>query len=62
LRGAGPADVARFIVVAVPSVIFLAVPVTVVTVFLLLFWSVELAFWVASRVTRRTEAPPPTRR
>jgi hypothetical protein len=59
LRGAGPADVARFIVVAVPSVLFLAVPVTVVTVFLLLFWSVELAFWAASRVARRTEAPPP---
>ncbi|MEU2041725.1 hypothetical protein [Nocardia niwae] len=50
---------ARFVVVAVPSVFFLAVPVTVVTVFLLLFWLVELAFWAASRVTQRTEAPPP---
>ncbi|MGK8524633.1 DUF1353 domain-containing protein [Nocardia asteroides] len=59
LRGASAADVARFVLVAVPSVLFLAVPVTVVTMFLLLFWAVELAFWAASRVARRTEAPPP---
>ncbi|MGW4329560.1 DUF1353 domain-containing protein [Nocardia sp. NPDC004573] len=59
LRGASAGDVARFVAVAVPSVFFMVVPVTVVTVFLLLFWLVELAFWAASRVAQRTEAPPP---
>lgn len=60
LRGAGAGDVARFVVVAIPSLIFLAVPVTVVTLFLLLFWLVELVFWAASRLSQRTEAPPPS--
>ncbi|UAK32222.1 DUF1353 domain-containing protein [Nocardia asteroides] len=59
LSGATTADFARFVVVAVPSVLFLAVPVTVVTVFLLLFWLVELVFWAGARVAQRTEAPPP---
>ncbi|MGK8490682.1 DUF1353 domain-containing protein [Nocardia asiatica] len=59
LRGASAGEIALFVVVAVPSVLFLAVPVTVVTVFLVLFWLVELVFWAVSRVARRTEAPPP---
>ncbi|MGK8508469.1 DUF1353 domain-containing protein [Nocardia asiatica] len=59
LRGASTGEIALFVVVAVPSVLFLAVPVTVVTAFLVLFWLVELVFWAGSRVTRRTEAPPP---
>ncbi|MFR9753090.1 DUF1353 domain-containing protein [Nocardia sp. 004] len=59
LRGASIADIARFVLVAVPSVLFLAVPAVVVTVFLILFWMVELAFWAGRRLARRTDAPPP---
>ncbi|WP_069164414.1 DUF1353 domain-containing protein [Nocardia altamirensis] len=59
LRGASIGDIAIWLVIAVPSVVFLAVPVIVVQTFLLLFWFVELAFWSASRLTRRTTAPPP---
>ncbi|MFB7879068.1 MULTISPECIES: DUF1353 domain-containing protein [unclassified Nocardia] len=59
LRGATVGDVLRWLLIAVPSLVFLALPVTVVTTFLLLFWLVELAFWAASRLARRTTVPPP---
>jgi hypothetical protein len=59
LRGASIGDIALFILIAIPSVLFLAVPVSVVTVFLLLFWVVELVFWVPARLGSRTAAPPP---
>ncbi|WP_316574044.1 DUF1353 domain-containing protein [Nocardia canadensis] len=60
LRGATPGDLARWLVVALPSVVFLTVPVLVVTLALWLFWVVELAFWAVGRLGRRTSAPPPT--
>ncbi|MGW4773745.1 DUF1353 domain-containing protein [Nocardia sp. NPDC004278] len=59
LRGANLGDIALVVVIAIPSLVFLAIPVTVVTVFLLLFWLVELVFWGFGRVARRTAAPPP---
>lgn len=59
LRGATLADLALIVLIAIPSFVFLVVPVTVVTVYLLLFWMVELVFWSFSRLTRRTAAPPP---
>ncbi|MDO3649118.1 DUF1353 domain-containing protein [Nocardia mangyaensis] len=60
LRGASAGDVARWLLVAAPSVVFLVVPVTVVTVALLVFWLVELGFWAVGRLGHRTTAPPPT--
>ncbi|MEU7767122.1 DUF1353 domain-containing protein [Nocardia sp. NPDC049190] len=59
LRGASARDIVRFVVTAAPSVFFLAVPAAVVTVFLALFWMVELAFWAGGRLAQRTDAPPP---
>ncbi|MFC9897849.1 DUF1353 domain-containing protein [Nocardia sp. NPDC127579] len=59
LAGATLGDIGRFLLVAVPSVVFLAVPVVVVTVALCIFWLVELLFWAVARVSRRTAAPPP---
>ncbi|MGY4102195.1 DUF1353 domain-containing protein [Nocardia sp. R16R-3T] len=59
LRGATLGDIAQFLLVAIPSVLFLAIPAIVVQVFLWLFWLVELVFWAVARVGQRTEAPPP---
>ncbi|MFE3546108.1 DUF1353 domain-containing protein [Nocardia sp. NPDC059177] len=59
LRGATAGEVLRWVLVALPSVVFLAVPVTVVTTFLLLFWLVEVVFWAFGRFGSRTTAPPP---
>lgn len=59
LRGASIRDIALFVLTAMPSVIFLAVPVVVVTAFLALFWVVELVFWAGGRLGQRTDAPPP---
>ncbi|WP_433679453.1 DUF1353 domain-containing protein [Nocardia sp. CA-119907] len=59
LRGANLGDIALVVLIATPSLVFLAIPVTVVTVFLLLFWLVELVFWGFGRLARRTAAPPP---
>ncbi|WP_433714787.1 DUF1353 domain-containing protein [Nocardia sp. CA-084685] len=59
LRGATLGDIARLLLVAVPSILFLAIPVVVVQVFLWLFWVLELVFWAAARVGQRTAAPPP---
>jgi hypothetical protein len=59
LRGASVADIALFVLIAVPSLVFVTVPVTVVTVFLVLFWFVELVFWGFARLSRQTAAPPP---
>lgn len=59
LRGATLGDIASIVLIAIPSLVFLVVPVTVVTVYLLLFWLVELVFWGFGRLTRRTAAPPP---
>nr|WP_221333727.1 DUF1353 domain-containing protein [Nocardia transvalensis] len=59
LIGASGRDIALFLLVAVPAVVFLIVPVVVVQLWLLLFWVVEAVFWVCSRVAGRTSAPPP---
>ncbi|MEU7145514.1 DUF1353 domain-containing protein [Nocardia sp. NPDC046473] len=59
LRGASFGDVAMWLLIAVPSVVFLAIPVIVVQVFLALFWLVELAFWCGDRLFTRTVEPPP---
>ncbi|MEV0295564.1 DUF1353 domain-containing protein [Nocardia sp. NPDC050710] len=59
LHGATPGDIARYLLIAVPSIVFLAIPVVVVSVFLWLFWLVELGFWAVSRLRNRTAAPPP---
>ncbi|MET8779882.1 DUF1353 domain-containing protein [Nocardia sp. NPDC004654] len=59
LDGASPRDWVLFLLIAVPSVLFLALPVIVVTLFLWLFWLVELVFWAGGRLATRTPAPPP---
>ncbi|MFJ2668581.1 DUF1353 domain-containing protein [Nocardia fluminea] len=60
LRGARAVDVLGWLLIAVPSVVFLAVPVLVVTAALLVFWIVELGFWVVGRLAHRTVEPPPS--
>ncbi|MGV9821300.1 DUF1353 domain-containing protein [Nocardia xishanensis] len=60
LAGANAREFALFLLVAVPSVLFLAIPVVVVTLSLWFFWVVELVFWVAGRLVAHTAAPPPT--
>ncbi|MBF6213169.1 DUF1353 domain-containing protein [Nocardia puris] len=60
LAGTTAREFALFLLIAVPSVVFLAVPVIVVTLFLWLFWAVELVFWAVGKVLgRTTEAAPP---
>lgn len=59
LSGASAGDVAAWVLIAVPSVVFLAVPAIVVQVYLVLFWLVELVCWGIARVFTRTAAPPP---
>ncbi|MEV0436426.1 DUF1353 domain-containing protein [Nocardia sp. NPDC050413] len=59
LRGATAGDVLGWFLIAVPSVLFLAVPVVVVTTALVVFWFVELLFWAVGRVATRSEVPPP---
>ncbi|MFI9404001.1 DUF1353 domain-containing protein [Nocardia sp. NPDC052316] len=59
LRGASFGAVVTWVLIAVPSVLFLAIPVIVVQVFLVLFWLVELVFWGLARVFARTATPPP---
>ncbi|MFE7802248.1 DUF1353 domain-containing protein [Nocardia sp. NPDC057440] len=59
LRGADPLDIARFVLIAALAVPFLVIPATVVQLFLLLFWLVELLFWGVAAIGRRAPAPPP---
>ncbi|MBF6071205.1 DUF1353 domain-containing protein [Nocardia farcinica] len=59
LAGASAGDLLRFLLVAVPAVLFLAIPVLVVSLALWVFWVVELLFWSGARLTRRTEGPAP---
>ncbi|MCM6773254.1 DUF1353 domain-containing protein [Nocardia sp. CDC159] len=59
LAGAPPLDVARFLLVLALSVLFLAVPVAVVQLWLLLFWLVESAFWLGARIATDVCGPPP---
>ncbi|GAB2704654.1 DUF1353 domain-containing protein [Nocardia thraciensis] len=59
LRGATAGDIALVLLIAIPSTVFLAIPVLVVQLWLLLFWVVEAIFWSAGRLTGRTTTPPP---
>ncbi|MFD6158194.1 DUF1353 domain-containing protein [Nocardia sp. NPDC060256] len=59
LTGASFGDVATWILIAVPSVVFLAIPAVVVQVFLVLFWLIELVFWGINRLFTDTATPPP---
>ncbi|ONM46860.1 DUF1353 domain-containing protein [Nocardia donostiensis] len=61
LAGATAGDIALFGVIAVVSILFLAVPATVVTVYLMLFWVIELLAWVITRPFQRDDdhRPPP---
>jgi hypothetical protein len=64
MRGARPKDWVAFLVAAPLSLLFVAVPALVVQAFLVLFWLVELAFWLVGRITGRgrdrgeQEVPP----
>lgn len=65
LEGISPRAFAVFLAIAVPSILFLAIPTVVVTVFLVLFWFVELLVWPADRLAppeRRTQVPRPQMR
>lgn len=59
-EGISAKDFLRWVLIAVPSLVFLFVPVVVVTTALLVFWLVELAFWALHRTGRRVVGPPPT--
>ncbi|WP_280362695.1 DUF1353 domain-containing protein [Nocardia wallacei] len=59
LRGATAGDIAKFLLVAVPAVVFLVVPVVIVQLWLLLFWVVEAVFWTSGRVVGRPTGPAP---
>lgn len=58
LQGISPAALAVFTVIAVWSVLFLLIPTAVVTVFLLLFWVIEVIVWPLDRGARRPEKQP----
>lgn len=60
LAGATAGDVVAFAVTAVLSLLFLAIPAAVVTVFLLLFWVIELVAWVITWAVPsvQTQSPP----
>lgn len=58
LRGISPAAFAVFTVIAVLSILFLAIPTVVVTVFLVLFWLVELTVWGLGRLVPGRRRPP----
>jgi hypothetical protein len=60
LVGATPADVARWVLVAVPSVVFLFVPGVVVLVWLSLFWVIEMISFVALKPVSRKHVNRPT--
>lgn len=62
LAGITPVAFVVWLVIAVGSIVFLAIPTVVVTVFLVLFWFVELIAWAVDRRTppeRRTSVPRP---
>ena len=58
LSGATPGDLARFVLVAVPAILFLAVPVAVVSVWLLLARLVESAWWWTRGGSRPATSAP----
>ncbi|WP_328392281.1 DUF1353 domain-containing protein [Nocardia sp. NBC_00416] len=65
LRGASAAALAVWTAVAVLSILFLLIPTVVVTVFLMLFWVIELLAWPLDRSRahdRRKQVPRPEMR
>lgn len=58
LRGADAKEWLRFLVVAPLSLALVAVPALVVQLFLVLFWLVELAFWIVGRALRHGPEQP----
>jgi hypothetical protein len=63
LSGASARDLAMFVLVFVPAVLFMAIPAIVVQVFLVAFWLIELVAFAFGKLTGRPAAPPafPTR-
>lgn len=59
MRGATAGDWLAYLLVAPPSLAFVAVPAVVVQIWLLLFWCVELVFWLGRRTAGHAEPRPP---
>jgi hypothetical protein len=60
MRGADAGQWFAFIVVAVLGLTFVAIPAIVVQVFLILFWIIELSFWLVAKALRQTDRPAPS--
>jgi hypothetical protein len=59
LRGSSPLELLVFLVVALPSVVFLLIPTVVILLWLGLFWVIEMIFYVVLKVV---SAEPPKQR
>jgi hypothetical protein len=59
MRGATVKEWLAFLVVAPLSLLFVAVPALVVQAYLVLFWIVELAFWLVQRSAGKGKPPAP---
>lgn len=59
MRGATARDWAAYLLVALLSLPFVVVPAVVIQVWLLVFWVVELAFWLGRRRAGGDEPRPP---
>lgn len=60
MRGADRGQWLAFCVVAPPALVFVAIPAVVVQAFLVVFWFVELIFWLFEKALGRTERPVPS--
>jgi hypothetical protein len=58
MRGATAKDWLAYLLVAPLSLAFVAIPALVVQAWLVLFWVVELAFWLGARATGSQEERP----
>jgi len=58
MSGATGRDWVVFVAAGVPALLFVALPATVVQLFLLLFWAVEAGFWAGGRLASRPQTPP----
>lgn len=45
LRGSGPLEVLWWVLVAIPSIVFLAIPALIILIWLVLFYLIELIAW-----------------
>jgi len=59
MRGADAGQWFAFVIVAILGLLFVTVPALVVQVFLILFWAIELLFWLPAKLLRRTDRPAP---